>query len=109
MGRGVGNVRGLAGGELLAQHRHDLLAEDVELLEHGLERQPRVVDEEQLALVVADVLAEAQRPVDDLLRAAHGQRRLAGEVLQRRPVPVDRARCRSTGGTPAPRPASSSA
>jgi hypothetical protein len=53
-------VRGLQRGELAAQHRHDLLAEDVELLEHGLERQPGVVDEEQLALVVADVVAEAR-------------------------------------------------
>ena len=45
--------------ELLAQHRHDLVAEHVELLEHGLQRQAGVVDEEQLALVVADVLADA--------------------------------------------------
>ena len=85
-----GTCAGLRAANSLAQHRHDLLAEDVQLLEHRLERQPRVVDEEQLALVVADVLAEAQRPVDDLLRAADGQRRLAGEVLQRRPVPVHR-------------------
>jgi hypothetical protein len=34
-----------------------------------------VVDEEQLALVVADVLAEAEGTVDHLLRAAHRQRR----------------------------------
>ena len=74
----VGHVRGLERGELLAQHRHDLLAEQVQLLEHGLQRQAGVVDEEQLALVVADVVAEAERPLDDLLRAADGQRRLRG-------------------------------
>ena len=48
-------------GELLAQHGHDLLAEDVELLEHGLQRQTGVVHQEQLALVVAEVLAHGQR------------------------------------------------
>ena len=85
-----GTWAGLQRGELLAQHRHDLLAEDVELLEHGLQRQAGVVDEEQLALVVADVLAEAERPLDDLLRAADGQRGLLGELLQRRAVAVDR-------------------
>ena len=77
----VGGVRARAAGRRAAnsraQHRHDLLAEDVQLLEHGLQRQAGVVDQEQLALVVADDLAEAERPVDDLLRAAHGQRRLA--------------------------------
>ena len=65
-----GTCGGPARGELLAQHRHDLLAEQVELLEHGLQRQPGVVDQEQLALVVADVLAEAERPLDDLLAAS---------------------------------------
>ena len=85
-----GTCAGLQRGELLAQHRHDLLAEDVQLLQHGLQRQAGVVDQEQLALVVADVVAEAQRPLDDLLRAADGQRRLRGELLQRRAVAVDR-------------------
>src|SRR3712207_997751 len=42
------------------------------------------------SLVVPDVLAEAEGPLDDLLRGADGQRRLAGEVLQRRAVAVDR-------------------
>ena len=55
-----------------------------------LSGRPGVVHEEQLALVVADVVAEAEGPLDDLLRRADGQRRLAGEVLQRRAVPVDR-------------------
>ena len=72
-----GTWAGLERGELLAQHGHDLLAEDVELLQHGLERQAGVVHQEQLALVVADVLPEAERALDDLLRAADGQRRLA--------------------------------
>ena len=76
MGRRLRHVGRLERGELLAQHRHDLLAEQVELLEHGLQRQAGVVQQEQLALVVADVVAEAERPVDDLLRAADGQRRL---------------------------------
>src|SRR5690625_3843710 len=44
-------VGGLLGGELLAEHGHDLLTENVELLQHGLERQARVVHEEELALV----------------------------------------------------------
>jgi hypothetical protein len=49
-----------------------------------------VVHQEQLALVVAEVLAEGQGLVDDLLRAAHRQRRQLGEVLHRRAVAVDR-------------------
>ena len=69
MRRCVGDVAsGRPTCELLAQHRHHLLAEQVELLEHSLERQPGVVDEEQLPLVVADVVAEAQRSLDDLVR-----------------------------------------
>ena len=87
-----GRVRDTGGAprrELLAQHRNDL-AEEVELLQHGLQRQARVVHQEQLALVVAEVLAERQRPVDDLLRRPDGQRRLLREVLERRPVPVHR-------------------
>ena len=59
VGRGIRNLGGAVLRELLAQHRHDLAAEQVELLEHGLQRQAGVVDEEQLALVVADVVAEA--------------------------------------------------
>ena len=86
---GVGDVGGLEGGELAAQHRHDLLAEDVELLEDGLQRQPGVVHQEQLALVVTDVVPEAERALDDLLRRPDRERRLAGEVLQRRAVAVD--------------------
>ena len=85
----VGHVGGLQRGELPAQHRHDLLAQDVHLLQHGLERQARVVDEEELALVVADVVPETEGALDDLLRAPDGQRGLPAEVLQRGAVAVD--------------------
>src|SRR5690625_4260733 len=87
VGRHVGRTLGLV---LLAQRRHDLLGQDVDLLEDGLERQPGVVDEEQLALVVPDVLAHGGVAVDDLLRGAHGQWGLPGEVLHRGTVAVDR-------------------
>ena len=76
MGRGIRHVGRTVLGELATQHRHDLLAQQVELLEHGLQRQAGVVDEPELALVVADVVAEAERAVDDLLRAADRQRGL---------------------------------
>ena len=66
---------------LQPSHRDDL-AQQVELLEDRLEGQAGVVGEEQLALVVPEVLAEGQRLLDDLLRAADRQRGLAGELLQ---------------------------
>src|SRR5690606_1828943 len=88
-GRGW-HLRVPPGGELLAQHRDHLPAEQFQLLQHLGQREPRVVDEEQLALVVTEVLAEGEGLVDDLLRAAHRQRGLRGAVLQRRPVPVHR-------------------
>src|SRR5690606_31414734 len=53
-----------------------------ELLQHGLEGQTGVVHEPELALVVADVVAEAERAVDDLLRAADREWGLRGELLQ---------------------------
>ncbi len=56
--------------EFLPKDRDDLLAKDVHLLQNDLERQTGVIGDEQLALIVADELAEAQRPVDDLLWAA---------------------------------------
>ena len=62
----VASCCGLRG--VLAQLLDDL-AEQVELVEHGLQRQTGVVDEEQLALVVAGVLAEGERALDDLLAA----------------------------------------
>ena len=88
MRRCVRDVRRALGVQLPAE-RGDDLTEQVELLENRLQRQARVVDQEQLALVVADVLAKLQGPLDHLLRAAHGQRRLGAELLQRRPVSVD--------------------
>src|SRR6266704_6477469 len=88
--RRLRHLRGAADGELLAQHRYHLAAEQVQLLQHGLERQAGMVDEEQLALVVTDVLAEGQGTVDQLLRATHRQRGLCGVLLKRRPVPVHR-------------------
>ncbi len=90
MGRPLGNAGGAPLGELRAQHGDHLLAEQVELFEHGLQRQTGVVHEEQLPLVVAERLAEGEGLLDDLLRAAHGQRRLLGEPFERGAVAVDR-------------------
>jgi hypothetical protein len=50
----------LAGRVFLAQDGQDFLAEEVQLLQHGFQRQAGVVDQEQLALVVAEVLPEGQ-------------------------------------------------
>ena len=90
MSRAVGHVSRAQRVELAAQHRHDLGAEDLDLLHDGLARQTGVVDEEQLALVVADVLAHRHVTVDDLLRGADSKRGLGGEVLHRRAVAVHR-------------------
>ena len=76
--------------ELAAQDRDDELAEHLDLLQDDRQRQPGVVDQEQLALVVADDVAERERPVDDLLRRPDGDRRLGHVVLERRPAAVDR-------------------
>ena len=46
-----------------------------------------MVDQEHLALVVADVVAEAQGALDHLLRRSDGQRGLAGEVLEAGSLP----------------------
>ncbi len=67
--------------ELPPQDRHDLGAQDVHLLKHGRERQAGMIGEEQLPLVVADHLAEAERPVDDLLWTADRHRRHRHVVL----------------------------
>src|SRR4029077_1915306 len=88
--RGRRGLRVLPGRDLLAQHRDDLAAEQLELVEDLVERQARGVHQGQLALVVTKVLAERQGLVDDLLRAADGQRRHRHEVLHRRAVAVDR-------------------
>lgn len=47
-----------------------------------------MVDGERLPLVVAEVLLEAQRPLEHLLRGAHRERGLRRDVLEGRPVPV---------------------
>src|SRR5699024_1248594 len=85
-----GHVRRAAAFELLPQDRHDLPTEDLDLLEHQLLRQPGVVDQEELALIVAYRVSVTQVTFDDLLRGADRQRADALELLQRRPVPVDR-------------------
>src|SRR3954454_9074014 len=77
--RGVISCGGLLG--VLAELDHDV-AEQVELVQHRLQRKAGVVDQEQLALVVAGVLAEGQGPLDDLFRRSDGQRGLARELLQ---------------------------
>ena len=66
-------VRRLPCRELLSQRWDDFLAEQVELLENRLERKAGMVDKEELALIVADVLAERQGSVDHLLRRPHSR------------------------------------
>ncbi len=75
--------------EFRSQHGHDLSPEDLDLFEHDVERQAGVVHEEQLTLVVAGVVREAERAFDDLLGCADGQRCHRREVLERRAVTVD--------------------
>jgi hypothetical protein len=48
-----------------------------------------MVDKEELALIVADVLAERQGSFDHLLRRPNSQRSLGHEVLEGRPVAVE--------------------
>jgi hypothetical protein len=88
VGRGVRHVGRAALGHPRAQVGEDL-AQQVELLEDGLERQAGVIDEEELPLVVPDVVTEAERALEHLLRRADGQRGRLAEVLQRGPVAVD--------------------
>src|SRR5690625_3038951 len=89
VGGGLRDVGRSVRGELPAQGGHDLLAQDVDLLEDRLERQAGVVHEEQLALVVACPLAEPGVALDDLLRRSDRQRGLLAEVLQAGAVAVD--------------------
>src|SRR5690625_867773 len=86
----VWNVCWPAGGHLLTQHRDDLGAKDFDLLKHGFKRQTGMIHQEQLALVVADVVAHGGIPFDDLLRTTDGQRGLGAEILERWAVSVDR-------------------
>ena len=87
VGRRVRHVGRPAGRELLAQRGDDLAAEDLELVEHGRQRQAGVVDEEQLALVVADVVSHVGVALDDLLRRPDGQWRLRGKSSSEGPWP----------------------
>ncbi len=89
MRRGVRDVRGTALRVTPAQVRQDL-AEQIQLLQHGLQGQAGVVDQEELALVVAHLPGEGQRAFEHLLRRTDGERRLGHEVLQARPVAVHR-------------------
>lgn len=79
MGRRIRHIRGKRfASRLTPQHRDDLLAQQVQLLEHRLQRQPGVVDEERLALVVAEMLPEGERLLDHFLRTAYRERGLRG-------------------------------
>ena len=90
MGRGIRHVRRTVLRELRTEHRHDLFAQDVELLEHRLQRQASVIHQEHLTLIVTEVVAHGSVAVDDFLRATDGQRGLLGELLQTRAVAVYR-------------------
>ena len=80
MRRRFRRARSFTGLGLTAQNRQNLFGEHVELFENFGERQSRMVDEEELPLVISHVLTEGQRAIDDLLRRADGQRRFAGAV-----------------------------
>src|SRR5690348_5645651 len=64
VGRRVGNAGCAARVHLAEEHRHDLGAETLNLLEHELERKPAGVDVPQLPLVVAEALLEAEGLLD---------------------------------------------
>ena len=87
IGRDVVRAAGL---HAAAQLGHDLSAEDFHLLERELLREPCVVDEEKLTLVVAHPVRELHGAIDNLLHGADGQWRLCGVVLERGTVAVDR-------------------
>src|SRR3954452_11812261 len=61
MRRRVRHARRAARLHLLAQRRHHLGAEQLDLLQRLLERQAHRIDDPQLALVVAEALLEAER------------------------------------------------
>ena len=70
------------GRELTAQNRNNFLTEQIELLEHRLQRQSGVIHQEQLALVVTEEIGKSQGLLDDLFRGTDGQRRLLGELFE---------------------------
>src|SRR4051812_20554709 len=69
--------------ELAAEHREHLGADQVELLMDRRLRQTREVDGEQLALVVAEVLALREHLLDDLGRAADVEAGRGDRLLER--------------------------
>jgi hypothetical protein len=52
------------------------------MLEDGAQREPGMIHQEELSLVVPEVLTESEGLLDHLLGAAHRQRCLLGEFLQ---------------------------
>lgn len=83
-------MRGTPPFELGTEHRDDLATEDLDLLEHHVERQTGVIHEEKLALVVARVVGETEGALDDLFGGAHGERGRRREFLEGRAVAVHR-------------------
>src|SRR5689334_21110760 len=103
VGRPAGNARAAPRGHLLAEHGDDLAAEDFQLIQDRIQRQARVVDEEQLPLVVAEVLAERHGLVDHLLRVGLG--RVGRDVADAEDAELHDARPLPAGQRPG-RPAS---
>ena len=68
--------------ELLAQNRHHLTAQHLQLLEDGAQWKAGVIHQKHLALVITEVLPEFQGLLDHLLRTADCQWRLLGEFLE---------------------------
>src|SRR4051812_27475391 len=56
VGRGIGDAGCAIGGHLASEHGDHLGAEQLDLLERGLDREPHAVDIPQLALVVAEAV-----------------------------------------------------
>ena len=83
MRRRVGNPRRPPRRHLRSQHRHDLRPEQLDLLEHHLQRQTDRVDVPELALVVAEAFLEGERLLDHLLRTADAHRRRPHVVVER--------------------------
>ena len=68
--------------------RYYLCAKNFYLLEHHFLWQPGVIDEEELALVIAHVVRKFQGALNNLFCSAHGQRGVVSKFLQARSVPV---------------------
>jgi hypothetical protein len=83
----LGDIGWAVDSEFLAQHWDHVLAEQSSCSSTVFSGRPAWSTQEQLALVVAEVLAERQRLVDHLLRAADGQRCLAVKSSRDGPWP----------------------